>query len=61
VGIDHVGEIVSLGIQMGLIDRAGPYYKTQGETFQGEVKLKTFFRENPQFVGELYKEIKKKM
>lgn len=61
VGIDHVGEIVSLGVQMGVIDRAGPYYKTKGETFQGEVKLKEFFRANPTFVGELYKDIKARM
>ena len=61
IGVDHIGELVSLGIQMGLIERAGPYYKTKGETFQGETKLKTFFRENPDFVGELYKDIKMKM
>ena len=58
IGIDHIAEIVSLGVQKNLIERAGPYYKTKGETFQGMTKLVEFFKGNPQFVGELYKDIK---
>lgn len=58
IGIDHIAEIVSLGVIKNLIERAGPYYKTKGETFQGMNKLVEFFKGNPQFVGELYKDIK---
>lgn len=58
--IDHVQEIVNLGISYNLIDRAGAYYKVRGETFQGIQKLTEFFRANPDFVGDLYEDIKEK-
>lgn len=58
IGIDHIGEIVSLGVQKGLIERSGAFYKTKGEQFQGMAKLIEFFKANPKFVGELYQDIK---
>lgn len=44
IGIDHIAEIVSLGVSKNLIERAGPYYKTKGETFQGMTKLVEFLK-----------------
>lgn len=61
IGIDHTGELVSLGVFLGIIEKAGPYYKTHGETFQGELKLKQYFRENPSFVSEIYADIRGKL
>jgi len=59
--IDHTKEIVNLGISKGLIERAGAYYKTKGESFQGMARLTEFFRENPEFVGNLYEDIQEKL
>lgn len=57
VGIDYISEIVSLGVKVGLIERAGPYYAVNGEKFQGMQKMVEYFRENPTFVGELYSKL----
>lgn len=57
IGIDHVDEIVNLGVRENLIERAGAYYRVKGEQFKGMESLVTFFRENPEFVGELYGDI----
>lgn len=61
IGIDHVKEIVELGVKTSLIERAGAFYKTKGQTFRGMNELVSFFRENGDFVGELYKDIKTKL
>jgi RecA/RadA recombinase len=58
--IDHIAEIVYLGIQKGVIERAGAYYKiTTGDTFQGMNKLVDYCRNEPEFVSKVYKQIKK--
>jgi RecA/RadA recombinase len=56
--IDHCGEIVELGVEKGLIEKAGTWYKTKGEKFQGMEELKKFFRDTPVFVGDLYQDIR---
>jgi RecA/RadA recombinase len=60
--IDHIKEIVMLGIEKNKIVREGnTYYPTgdRNEKFVGFEKLTTFFRENPEFVGKVYKNIKR--
>jgi RecA/RadA recombinase len=57
--IDHTSEIITLGIENGKIERRGnTYYATENDSFVGIEKLITFFRENPEFVGKVYKNIK---
>lgn len=57
--IDHTQEIITLGIEKGVIKREGhTYFPTENDKFVGIEKLTTFFRENPEFVGKVYKNIK---
>ena len=57
--IDHTSEIITLGIEKGVIRREGnTYHPTETDKFVGKEKLITFFRENPEFVGKVYKNIK---
>jgi len=60
IGIDHINEIVTLGVRENLIERAGAYYRVKDEQFKGMEALVTFFRENPEFVGKLYDDIRDK-
>lgn len=47
-GISQVGEIVDLGVQHGVIDKAGAWYTFQGERLgQGRENTKQFLKENP--------------
>jgi RecA/RadA recombinase len=57
IGIDFPGELINLGIALQIIDRAGPYYSFKGQRYQGMKSLKESFREQPQYMHELYLEI----
>lgn len=47
-GISKVGEIVDLGVEHKLIDKAGAWYKINGENVaQGRDKMKDYLLENP--------------
>jgi len=54
VGIDLPGELITLGVKLKIIDRAGAFYTFKGEKCQGIQNLKTFLRESPQYMNELY-------
>lgn len=57
--IDHISEIITLGVEKGRIERAGAYYTlSTGDKFQGMQKLVEFCRSNPEFIGKVYKNIK---
>jgi RecA/RadA recombinase len=58
--IDHVKEIVKLGIFYNIIEQGGAWYKVLGESIQGLEKLVNFCRERPDFVGNMYDQIKEK-
>jgi RecA/RadA recombinase len=58
--IDHTEEIVKLGIIKNIIERAGPYYNlSTGDQFKGMSSLLEYMRKEPEFVGNIYKEIRK--
>ena len=54
-GISQVGEIVDLGVEHGIIDKAGAWYTFRGERIgQGRENSKQFLKDNP----DVWKEIK---
>lgn len=54
-GISKEGELVDLGVNEGVIDKAGAWYAFNGERIgQGRENAKTFLEENP----EIFEEIK---
>ncbi|MCB0352956.1 MAG: recombinase RecA [Bdellovibrionales bacterium] len=53
-GISQVGEIVDLGVEKGIIDKAGAWYSFKGERLgQGREGAKIFLRENPEVQTEI--------
>ncbi|MBP9837768.1 MAG: recombinase RecA [Proteobacteria bacterium] len=53
-GISQVGEIVDLGVEHGIIDKAGAWYTFKGERIgQGRENSKTFLRENSKLREEI--------
>ncbi len=53
-GISKTGDVVDLGVQMGLLDKRGAYYR-YGDTLlgQGRENAKAFLAQNPAFLHEL--------
>ncbi len=53
-GISQVGEIVDLGVEHGIVDKAGAWYAYKGERIgQGREGAKIFLKENPELATEI--------
>lgn len=53
-GISQVGEIVDIGVDHGIIDKAGAWYSYKGERLgQGREGAKVFLKENPDVCKEV--------
>jgi recombination protein RecA len=60
-GISYEGELISLGVKEGLIEKAGAWYSYNGEKIgQGKEKVKLFLQEHPEIVAEIDKKIREK-
>ncbi len=58
-GISHLGEIVDLGVAMGIIDKAGAWYSYDGKKIgQGRENVKEFFKQNPEVATEIENKIR---
>lgn len=53
-GISQDGEIIDLGVQHGIVDKAGAWYSYKGERLgQGREGAKMFLKENPEVATEI--------
>lgn len=53
-GISQVGEIIDIGVDQGIVDKAGAWYSYKGERLgQGREGAKVFLRENPEVKKEI--------
>ncbi len=58
-GISKIGEIVDLGVDKGVIDKAGAWYSYGGNRIgQGRENAKEYLRQNPETVQEIENRIK---
>ncbi len=58
-GISLTGDIIDLGSQTGIIEKAGSFYKYDGEVLaQGREAAKTYLAEHPDFMAKVEKEIR---
>ncbi|MBE9526958.1 MAG: recombinase RecA [Proteobacteria bacterium] len=58
-GISKMGEIISIGVKQGLIDKAGAWYSYNGEKIgQGKEKVRAFLQENPDIADEIETKIR---
>ena len=60
-GISNTGDILDLGVQYGVIDKAGAFLKYKGETLgQGRENVKLLFKEKPELMAEIEKLVREK-
>ena len=60
-GISKTGDILDLGVQYGVLDKAGAFIKYNGETLgQGREAVKRLFREKPELMEEIEKQVRTK-
>ncbi len=58
-GISHEGEIIDMGVNCKIIDKAGAWYSYNGDRIgQGKDKVRTFMKENPQVANEIEAQIR---
>ena len=61
-GISHVAEIISLGVDMGIIEKSGSWYSYKGEKIgQGTDAVKAYLTANPEIDKEITEQIKTQM
>ena len=57
-GISMTGDVVDIGVREGVIQKAGSFYKYDGEVLaQGRESTKNHLDENPTFLKKVQKEI----
>ena len=60
-GIYRMGEVIDLGVKLGLIEKSGAWYSCKGERIgQGKANAARFLAENPAISGPLEAEIRAK-
>jgi recombination protein RecA len=58
-GISKEGDIIDLGVQYGMLERSGAYYRLGDDTIgQGKEQARIYLKENPKVVAKLEKEIR---
>ena len=62
VGISREGEIIELGSQQGIIDKAGAWYSYKGERIgQGKDNVRTFMQQHPEIAREIEEQVRLKL
>lgn len=57
-GISKVGELVDIGVKLGLVDKGGAWYTVAGTRLQGRDNAKQFLKENPEEAEKLEQQIR---
>jgi len=53
-GISKTGDVLDLGVQYGVIEKSGAFFKYNGETIgQGREAVKRLFKEKPELMSEI--------
>ncbi|MCF1183957.1 recombinase RecA [Marichromatium gracile] len=61
-GISREGEIISLGVAEGIVDKSGAWYSYQGNRIgQGKDNVRNFLCENPELAEEIEAKIRAKL
>ena len=61
-GINKLGELIDLGVQQGLVDKAGAWYAYQGNKIgQGKANAMKFLQENQAISDEIEKELRSRL
>ena len=58
-GISREGELISLGVDNGIVDKAGAWYSYDGNRIgQGKDNVREYLKENPEMAQEIEKKIR---
>jgi len=58
-GISKIGEIIDLGVQLGIIQKSGAWFSYGGQKLaQGRENLRVFLKDHPELATELEKQIR---
>ncbi|WP_426417372.1 recombinase RecA [Aestuariirhabdus sp. LZHN29] len=58
-GIYHMGEVIDLGVKLGLVDKAGAWYSYKGDKIgQGKANSAQFLEDNPAMAKEIEDQIR---
>ena len=61
-GISRQGEVIDLGVQAKIVDKAGAWYSYNGERIgQGKDNAREFLRENPDIAREIENRIRESL
>lgn len=61
-GIYHMGEVVDLGVQQGLVDKSGAWYAYKGDKIgQGKANAAKYLEEHPEVAEEIEGEIRARL
>lgn len=61
-GVSHVGELLDLGVQEGLVKKAGAWYSYNNEKIgQGKDNAGIYLKENPKIAEDIEKQIREKL
>lgn len=61
-GTSYEGELISLGVKEGFVDKAGAWYAYNGDKIgQGKDKARNFLKDNPQIAAEIDTKIREKL
>lgn len=53
-GVSKTGDVLDLGVQYGIVEKAGAFFKYNGETIgQGREAVKRLFKEKPELMNEI--------
>jgi recombination protein RecA len=62
VGISREGSLIDLGVEHGIVRKAGAWYTYEGDQLgQGKENARNFLRDNPDLASEIEKKIKEKL
>jgi recombination protein RecA len=62
IGISREGSLIDLGVEQGIVRKAGAWYTYEGEQLgQGKENARTFLKDNPDLAHEIEKKIKEKL
>lgn len=61
-GISREGEIITLGVNLDIVDKAGAWYSYNGDRIgQGKDNVRNFLKENPEIAEEIEAKIREEM
>lgn len=61
-GISRLGEIIDMGVENGIVDKAGAWYSYEGERIgQGKENSRAYLKEHPEVASEIETKLREKL